>query len=418
MKLKYNSKMHGYWLDGKRCKSPSGVAKVPDDQTSLNRWKLRQALTGIALRPELATRIAAANGNKDDLDAICEEAIHAAGGNAGRDRGSAVHAITEHLDGGATLLETPEVVAVRQQWNDLLDRYGLEVVHTEGVILHPDLKIAGRFDRIVRCPDGKLRIGDIKTGADAHKYLHAHAVQLWLYASAPLIADGPQGDTDFEITEFKPMYELDQEVAYVFHLPADGTPDVVGVNIAAGKDCYHNVIGPTWAWRNRRDLGVEVEAVKVGKIRSTAKNNPTATVTAPTRPDEGETPVDVEELRKAYDALPEAGRKWIGQRAIEARQALVPFNVSELKSERRAGIMGGLVALAANDAADDESLRAIVRFVTTDDSVEWPTLPVGASLGTLGAEEATLFAATCRAYVGGMLAFDFASGRPVLVEVK
>jgi hypothetical protein len=179
------------------------------------------------------------------------------------------------------------------------------------------------------------------------------------------------------------------------------------------------------AHRYTSDSGKLARAAKIkdptsvqesAKRKTKAKAQPI--VTAPTRPDEGASPVDVEPIRKAYDALPEAGRKWIGQRAIEARQALVPFNVSELRSERRAGIMGGLVALAANDAADDESLRAIVRFVTTDDSAEWPTIPAGASLGTLGAEEATLFAATCRAYVGGMLAFDFASGRPVLVEVK
>jgi hypothetical protein len=179
------------------------------------------------------------------------------------------------------------------------------------------------------------------------------------------------------------------------------------------------------AHRYTSDSGKLARAAKIkdptsvqesAKRKTKAKAQPT--VTAPTRPDEGASPVDVEPIRKAYDALPEAGRKWIGQRAIEARQALVPFNVSELRSERRAGIMGGLVALAANDAADDESLRAIVRFVTTDDSAEWPTIPAGASLGTLGAEEATLFAATCRAYVGGMLAFDFASGRPTLVEVK
>ena len=401
MKLKYNAKMHGYWLDGKRCKSPSGVAKVPDDQTSLNRWKLRQALTGVALRPELATRIAAANGDKDTLDAICEEAIHAAGGNAGRDRGSAVHAITEHLDGGATLLETPEVVAVRQQWNDLLDRYGLEVIHTEGVILHPELKIAGRFDRLVRCPDGKIRVGDIKTGADANKYLHAHAVQLWLYASAPLLADGPQGDADFEITEFKPMPEIDQEVAYVFHLPAEGVPDVIGVDIAAGADCYHNVIAPIWGWRNRRNLRVEVEPVKSAPMPKTTHKNNTPTVAATVAPTEGDPVTDVDDIRTRYLALDPAARAWVDGKQAEALKAGVSFHLKDHYTQRRLAIMDGLITLAEHDAGDEVAVT-LVGLVTDRTSSD----PTGALVGRLGATDARLFNDACRRYVGQPVAID------------
>ena len=67
----------------------------------------------------------------------------------------------------------------------------------------------------------------------------------------------------------------------------------------------------------------------------------------------------------------------------------------------------------------DESGRGLyVKFVADEDGAEFPNITAGAAVGTLGAEEATLFAATCRAYVGGMLAFDFSGGQPVLVEVK
>jgi hypothetical protein len=135
-------------------------------------------------------------------------------------------------------------------------------------------------------------------------------------------------------------------------------------------------------------------------------------------PDEGEPVTSVDDLRFAYKALEPAARTWVDAKRAESLAAHVDFHLSGGYTERRAGITSGLVTLAAHEADDDDSLRAIVRFVTDEDAAEWPTIPAGAAVGTLGAEEATLFAATCRAYVGGMLAFDFASGQPVLVEVK
>ena len=59
MKLKYSAKAHGYWLNGKRCKSPSAIAKVPDDSRALDFWRLRQTAIGLGLQPHLLTDIAA-----------------------------------------------------------------------------------------------------------------------------------------------------------------------------------------------------------------------------------------------------------------------------------------------------------------------------------------------------------------------
>ena len=255
MKLKYSAKSHGYWLDGKRCKSPSAVAKVPDDSSALDYWRRRQTAIGLALQPHLLTAVAAAANDKQQLDQLCEQAMEAAGANSGRDYGTSVHKITDLLDGGDFVLETPEVAEIRRRWQTLLAEHQLEVVATEQVIVHPDLMIAGRFDRVVRhLPTGELLILDTKTGASADKFLHAHAVQLWLYASAPLRADGPAGDNDFEVHDFVPMWPVRQDIALVAHLPQDGDATIVPVNIDAGKQCFAKVIQPTWAWRNRSDL--------------------------------------------------------------------------------------------------------------------------------------------------------------------
>ena len=261
MKLKYNAKAHGYWLDGKRCKSPSAIAKVPDDASALDKWRRRQTGIGLALRPELLTEIAAAGDDKKVLDEICERAMDHAGASSGRVWGSATHRITELLDGGDFVLETPEVKAIRDGWFRLLADNDLEVVLSEGVVVHPDALIAGRFDRIVcHRPSGRLFILDIKTGANVADYLHSHAVQLHCYAAAGWLGEGPGGDTDFEISEWRPMLAVDQAVGLVAHLPQSGEASIIAVDIAAGGACFAEVILPTWAWRNRKDLRVDAWA--------------------------------------------------------------------------------------------------------------------------------------------------------------
>ena len=258
MKLKYSAKAHGYWLNGKRCKSPSAIAKVPDDSSALDFWRRRQTAIGLALQPHLLTAVAASADDKKALDAICEEAMTAAGASSGRDYGTAVHKITDLLDGGDFVLETPEVIAIRNTWRSLLEAHDLEIVASEQVIVHPELMIAGRFDRVVRHrASGRLYILDTKTGKSAADFLQSHAVQLWLYASAPLCADGPTGDADFEVAEFVPMHAVSQSVALVAHLPMEGEASIIGIDIAAGADCFRNVIKPTWAWRARSDLRVD-----------------------------------------------------------------------------------------------------------------------------------------------------------------
>jgi hypothetical protein len=258
VKLKYSAKAHGYWLNGKRCKSPSAIAKVPDDSSALDFWRRRQTAIGLALQPHLLTAIAASADDKQALDALCEEAMAAAGANSGRDYGTAVHKITDLLDGGIFVLETPEVLAIRDAWRTLLEAHDLEIVASEQIVVHPELMIAGRFDRVVRHrASGRLFILDTKTGKSAADFLQAHAVQLYLYASAPLCADGPTGDADFEVAEFVPMHAVDQSVALVAHLPMEGEPSIIGINIAAGRQCFEQVIRPTWAWRSRTDLRVD-----------------------------------------------------------------------------------------------------------------------------------------------------------------
>ncbi len=151
-----------------------------------------------------------------------------------------------------------------------------------------------------------------------------------------------------------------------------------------------------------------------------------AITTVAATPDEGEElggdHPSVVELRKAYGALGARQKAWVDMKRTEALHAHADFHLLPSKdcpryTERRIATMSGVVALAAAEADDDDTVRTIVRFVSLDDAAEWPTVPAGAACGMLGAEEAILFRATCRAFVGGMLAFDFSGEHPALVEV-
>jgi len=430
MKLKYSAKAHGYWLDGRRCKSPSAIAKVPDDSSALDKWRRRQTAIGLAMRPELLTEVAASIEDKRAIDAICERAMDHAGASSGRNWGSAVHLIIERDIAGAAILETPETARVRKQWQQLLADHHLEVVRAEAVIVHPELKIAGRFDQVMRSTiTGEGFVMDVKTGASAADFLQAHAVQLWLYAAASVMATGPQGDVDFEVTEFSPMLNVSQSVAFVAHIPQDGEPSIIPVDIAAGGECFRNVIEPTWAWRARKDLratwtptptptpDTRPDPHKHGKAFGGA-----VVVAATVVPDEGATvgkdDAKVTAVREAYQALDVAAKSWVDELRAQALGAGVDFHLAGNYTTRRLSIMAGLVALAGAGKDRDDLVRAIVRFAVADDVVEWLATPAGAAVGLCDHAQAALFEATALLAAQGLVVETLTLDGPRLEELE
>ena len=75
MRLKYDDKWHSYWLDGRRCKCVTTVAKIPDDTYSLDQWRKRQVAIGMAMSPPLVERAAAHFDERDKVDEVAEEAM-------------------------------------------------------------------------------------------------------------------------------------------------------------------------------------------------------------------------------------------------------------------------------------------------------------------------------------------------------
>ena len=256
MKLSYSDAQHTYYLDGKRCRSVTTVAKIPDDTFSLDQWRKRQVAIGLAMSPELVERVAAHFDDKDTLNRICEEAMQTAKAHEAADRGTAFHRITERVDLDQQIIETPASKAIREAWLTALDLAGLEIVpeYVERIVAYPDRLLCGKFDRIARRKiDGRYVVLDLKTGSSAVRYPHAIAVQLALYANAPVMA-APLPNSGGTTEKFEDLPELDRTVGYVVHMPTPESVEIVGIDIEAGWQIAQTICFPTLHWRKRSDL--------------------------------------------------------------------------------------------------------------------------------------------------------------------
>lgn len=263
-KLKYVDKNHAYYLDGKRAKSVTTVAKVPEDGYALELWGKRMVAIGVASDDALRDAVAAHFDDRDKLNELVVEAETIARTHAAATRGTAMHRVAERADRGEAMLLTDLLANTVAAWRRALDTFegGYDIVpeYIERAVVYPEQRICGRFDRFVRRrSDGLLRCLDLKSGDRALRYPHSIAVQLALYVNAPWMAgawDGESGET----TEFEPLPDdLDRETALVLHMPDPAHVSFGLVDVAAGWDIAHRACFPILGWRDRDDLVTVVE---------------------------------------------------------------------------------------------------------------------------------------------------------------
>lgn len=256
-RLIYNDKSHSYYLDGKRCKSASTVAKLVPDSFTLEKWRKRQVAIGFTLEPRLRERVAVDLENKEAIDDICDEAMRIAGAHHAANRGTQRHRASEILDTGGTLI-TEQQVADARAWQRTLDSYGIEIVpdYIEGFAIYPEFAVAGRFDRIAKY-GGRHVIVDLKSGVNAIRYAQGTTVQLAFYANAPLISKSISTAGDKSTIEewTTPPADLDLETGYVILL-GDG----MEIGELWEVDIAHGWLGAQLAlnivqWRKGKDYG-------------------------------------------------------------------------------------------------------------------------------------------------------------------
>jgi hypothetical protein len=263
MKLEYVDSSHSYWLNGKRAKSASKVAKIASDGYALEIYGKRQVAIGMTLDKTLVEDVAVDIDNREKINEVCERAEFVAKSHARANRGTQRHRVFELLLLGQTdRFITDQQRADAEVLARTLDRYRLEppAPHlVEGFVAWPDQYVVGRFDAYLR-HEGRHVLTDLKSGVNAVKYPHATVVQCALYRFAPHISAAVTHNGDRSmVTEWTVAPgDADDEIAYVIH--CDDGHDVGELwrldlkEGRAGAELALSVV----EWRKRRSYGREM----------------------------------------------------------------------------------------------------------------------------------------------------------------
>ncbi len=206
----------------------STLAKALDDKTALTKWKQRQTVIGLASRPDLVSVAAACKGDDRKLDEIVETAMTVAESERAANIGTALHALSEQVDAGVDLEELPadfrpDLAAYRQAMT------GIDILAAEMFVVCDEVQAAGTFDRLVRLPDGRVVVADLKTGRHEPKYPHGATQQIAVYSRGHLY------DPEKGRVGHLPTLGIDQSVGLLIHMPAGtGTCDLYLLDLTVG----------------------------------------------------------------------------------------------------------------------------------------------------------------------------------------
>ena len=206
----------------------STLAKALDDKTALTKWKQRQVVIGLGARPDLVDVASAVKGDDRKIDEIVELAMSASESERAANIGTALHSLSERVDEGVEIDTMPEhfradLAAYKQAMT------GIDIVATELFVVCDELQAAGTFDRLVRLPDGRLMVADVKTGRHEPKYPHGATTQIAVYAHGHLY------DPEKGRIGYLPDLGVSTDVGLLIHMPAGtGTCDLYLLDISVG----------------------------------------------------------------------------------------------------------------------------------------------------------------------------------------
>lgn len=238
------------------------MAKTISDTFALNQWGKRMVAKGLTLRPDLRALVAATPlEDSQTLNKACDDAEAAAGAKVLANLGTARHSLTEMYDRGQPLppLE-PQEEADLAAYRTVLAEAGIEVLPDmiERSVFRPDFTVAGTLDRIVRMPDGTLRIADLKTGKDLSYGWGEISIQLAIY-------QGAEWGYNYQTVKWFAMPVTDPDVGLVIHLPVGkGEATLYDVNLRAGRaglELAHQVRD----WRKLKTLAVPRQTARADR---------------------------------------------------------------------------------------------------------------------------------------------------------
>lgn len=205
----------------------SSLAKVLDDKSALTKWLQRQVVIGMGKRTDLVAKASAVTNDRD-LNDIVETAMKAAESDRAANIGTAIHGWTERIDAGIDLAEFPaEYQADLAAYRDTMSK--LQVIASELFVVTDEVQAAGTFDRLVRLPDGRAMVADVKTGKSEPNYPLGATTQIATYSRGHLYEVG-RGRY-----KHLPKAGVDQNHGLLIHLPAgEGRCDLYLLDLQVG----------------------------------------------------------------------------------------------------------------------------------------------------------------------------------------
>lgn len=192
-------------------------------KTGLETWKRRLAVVGVARNEHVAAMIAGLpdmdTGDKKgdavtkaQVDEHIETALSLAGASAKADWGTAVHSFTAE----GNLEHAPErMKADIAAYHACLERLGITPLMDEVFVANDVLRAAGTFDHLYRLPDGRVVVGDKKTGIE---HMLDSAIQMGTYSHSDVY--------DWRTDERTPLADVagsfgnfDPSVGLYVHIP-------------------------------------------------------------------------------------------------------------------------------------------------------------------------------------------------------
>lgn len=218
----------------------STVAGACDDSGGLITWSRTLAAIGVATDRGLLARLAALASThaepyySDDKRAaidLAEAAFRAGGGETAANVGTAIHAFTEQIDRGEPLTFVPDdLIPPLRAYEKRMQ--AVEVLGMEIDVVNDDLQVAGTLDRLLRLPDGRVVVADIKSGANDVKYPLKVQTQVALYASCKRYDQATGART--------PLHpDLDTTLGVLIHVPAKADPatcELYPLDLVAGME--------------------------------------------------------------------------------------------------------------------------------------------------------------------------------------
>lgn len=265
----------------------STIAKEIEDTRLLEAWQRRQMLIGLSRSTALAATLdqtvmeARDQSEPEDflrasLNSLAEDCQLAAGTEMAAEFGTCVHAWTEAVDIG--LVHPSRVPRIVRPWVEhYLERMaaaGLIALpeYRERIVLNSRFRVAGTLDAIYLCPDGQLRLGDVKTSRTMDYSWLYFCTQLAIYLGADymLSRDG---------SRWEEMPQLDADVALVAHIPREHPENtaIVALNMVFGevamKAALHAREVRKQAGRKARSVPYDVQEMTPEQLlRSTARH--------------------------------------------------------------------------------------------------------------------------------------------------